>query len=586
MYSFSSLGYRVHAMTRLVCILCLFWLVLNSSPELLGQANPFGEVSRDRLLIKMTEPLPPEFLFDAESRGAADNPLPKELLVLDEQLEVGRVFRHPPRGWRDPDAAERLGLDRWLVVRFAQERNDINEVARKVGEMTGVEICEIAVLGCVGDRVPDDPSFSSQWALQNGRLNAPRAWDIQTDSTHVVAVIDTGADLDHTDLVDNLWQNPGEIAYNGIDDDLNGYVDDVVGWDFAEDDNIPEDEYGHGIHVSGTVGAQSNNNWMVSGVCWNVPIMVVRFLDENGTGYPPEAAASIVYAADNGASVLNNSWGYTASFQVLKDAIQYSAALDNVIVACAHNQGSTHKIYPAAYEEVMGIIATDQNDDKPSWSNYGPWCDMAAPGQDILSLWLFNGTTYGWGTSMATPHVAGAAALIREVNPTLDAAGTRWILNHTSVDLGDPGFDDLFGWGRLDLFAAVEKARSLIASSDMLSVSGGTVDFFLNAGPQYGGRSYLFVGTTSGNEPGTLLPGGLVTIPLNRDWFTDFILARLSSPVFAGFWGTLDAAGQAAAFLNAPPLNPGWVGTTTHFAYALASPWDYSSRAAMIEIVP
>jgi len=579
-------------MTRPFCLLCLIWAALLSRPALGDDATPFDDVSRDRLLVKVTDCLPPDFFVhtgeqpDAAKRPLVVEPLLETLLAIDEQLDCRRVFRSPPRGWRHPAAAERVGLDRWLVVRFSRERIDLDEIVGTIVNLAGVETCERLIRGRVGDTVPNDPSFSSQWALQAGRLNAPGAWDIATDSSHVVAVIDTGADLDHTDLVDNLWQNPGEIAYNGIDDDLNGFVDDVVGWDFAEDDNSPEDEYGHGIHVSGTVGARGNNNWMVSGVCWNVPIMVVRILDDNGSGYPPEAAAGIVYAADNGASVLNNSWGYTASFQVLEDAVRYSAALDNVIVACAHNQGSSHKIYPAAYDEVMGIIATDQSDQKPSWSNYGSWCDMAAPGQDILSLWLFNGTTYGWGTSMATPHVAGAAALIREVNPFLDADATRWILNQTAVDLGDPGFDDIFGWGRLDLFAAVEKARSLIASSKSLSVNGGTVDFSLDAGSPNGGRDYLLLGTTSGYEPGTLLPGGLTTIPLNRDWFTDFVLARLNSPAFAGFWGRLDASGRSAASLNAPKLNPLWAGTTIHFAYATVNPWDYSSHAAALVIVP
>jgi len=561
------------------------FLVTSNAP-LLAQAAPTDEVILDRVLIKLTQPLPSEFPASASSIDPGSDPALETLRALDPRLKVRRIFRQPPRGWRDPDAARRCGLDRWMIVRFSGKRTDLDRVVTSVVRMAGVETCERAVRGRVADTIPDDPDFGDQWALQKDKLNAPRAWDAQTVSSHTVAVIDTGVDLDHTDLVDNLWQNPAEIPANGLDDDQNGYIDDVIGWDFIEDDNGPDDEYGHGIHVSGTVGARTDNQRMVAGVCWKVPIMVVRIFDENGWGSPSQAAAGIVYAADNGASVLNNSWGTEISTQVLEDAVKYSAALDNVIVAAAHNQGFNLKVYPAAYDEVIGIIATDQNDHKPSWSNYGSWCDMAAPGQDILSLWLDNGTMYGWGTSMAAPHVAGAAALIREINPFLDAAGTRWILNHTSVDLGDPGFDDLFGWGRLDLAAAVEKARSLVASSATLSESGGSVDFELNAGSQNGGRSYLLAGSVSGTEPGTLLPGGLATIPLNRDWFTEFILSRLYTPIFSDFVGILDPSGLAAVSLNAPQLNPGWVGTTMHFAYAISNPWDFTSCPAAIEIVP
>jgi len=541
----------------------ILFLIFNST--LFSQTPLKDEVLPDRVLIKIKHSLPSSALKE-----------------LGHPVELRSVFKKPPRGWRHGQAAEELGLDRWLLVRFAQGRQDIEEQVASFRKLEWVEICELDVRGGVGGTYPNDPEFNTQYALQTGKLNAPEAWDVLTDSTHVVAVIDTGVELNHADLIDNLWKNPGEIPNNGQDDDQNGFIDDVVGWDFTENDNQPDDDYGHGIHVSGILGAKTNNNLQVAGVCWSVPIMVVRILDANGYAPQSQAAAGIVYAADNGASVLNNSWGYLTGTQVLLDAIKYSAALDNVIVACAHNQGSTHKIYPAAFDEVMGIIATDQNDNKPSWSNYGPWCDMAAPGQDILSLWKNNSTTLGWGTSMATPHVAGAAALIREVNPSLDAKSIRWILNHTSVDLGAAGFDIIFGWGRLDLAAAIKKAQSLTPSNIEIPAKGNTINFIMDAGLTNAYRSYLLFGSVTGINPGLALPqGGL--LPLNWDLFTNVAISMVNTPIFTNFSGVLDASGNSFAQFNTTGLiPPGFIGTKIYFAYALSSPWDYASNSVKI----
>lgn len=576
-------------MKRTMLLLCVFGFLAGAGAELTGQIPPSEEVLTDRVLVKTLQPLPPGLFVAGECVDPAGHSTLKALSGLDEDVQIRRAFRRPPRGWRDPGAAGRIGLDRWVVVHLERKRTDAAEVtklASRIAALPGVELCELDVYGHAADTTPNDPMFANQYALQNGKLNAPRAWDILTDSSHVIAVIDSGADLDHTDLVGNLWQNPEENPGNGLDDDNNGYIDDVVGWDLVENDNSPDDIYGHGIHVCGIAGASTNNSLKTAGVCWSVPIMVVRILDDAGGCPMSRAAAGIVYAADNGASVLNNSWGYVALYQILADAVLYAEELDTVIVAAAHNQGGTSEIYPAAMDEAMGIIATDIYDNKTSWSNYGSWCDMAAPGDNILSLWLYNGTTYGYGTSMSTPFVAGAAALVREVNPALDAESTRWILNRTSVDLGAPGFDPIFGWGRLDLAAAVEKALWLTASGDILPQGGGTIDFHLSAGAGNAGRNYVMVGGVSGIEPGTPLPGGLATIPLNRDWFTDFILDRLNMPAFTGFSGTLDASGESVASLNAPPLNANWVGKTVHFAFAIKGPWDTVSNAVAIDIIP
>ena len=533
-------------------------------------------VLTDRLLIKVDHMLP--CFENDELQSTGDHALDQEL-AGEGVVEFRRVFRHPPRGWNNPAAAERVGLGRWLLVRFAEERIDLERVSARIRSLEGVELCELEHLGTVAGTLPDDPDFYRQYSLQNGILNAPQAWDVQTDSNHVVAVVDTGADLDHQDLQDNLWQNPGEIPNNGVDDDMNGYVDDVVGWDFAYDDNTPEDGYGHGIHVSGIVGAKTDNARQVAGVCWNVPIMEVQILDNNGQGGPSRAAAGIVYAADNGASVLNNSYGYFVDAQVLEDAVIYAAALDVVVVAAAHNQGSDTEIYPAAYDEVMGIIATDRSDNRPGWSNYGSWCDMAAPGVDVLNLWLGNGTTNGSGTSMSSPHVAGAAALVRAVNPSLDAVDTRWILNYSAVDLGALGFDNFFGWGRLDLAAAVKRAQSLSISTNTAQ-PGDSVTLDLSE-PDEPGFLHILLASRSGRVPGISLSvfdaSDTRQVPLNEDGFLFlFILGHPGGAgVFVSFVDFFDGNGNNTAMFNIPP-GPFFSGEEVDFAYVTLDPADLS----------
>lgn len=315
------------------------------------------------------------------------------------------------------------------------------------------------------DVYPNDPSLSELWGMhnvgQNGGLpdadiDAVEAWDVRTDaSAIVVGIIDTGIDPLHEDLADNIWANPGEIdGETGVDDDGNGYVDDIWGWDFVNDDNDPFDDAGHGTHVAGTIGGIGNNGIGVAGVAWSVKLMALKFLDASGRGETDDAIEAVLYAASMGVPITNNSWGGGKKSLSLQNAIESSNSL---FVASAGNWNTSKVQYPAGYtsDNILSVAASDANDEKASFSNYGSrWVDLAAPGVDILSSLPGNAYDYKSGTSMAAPHVTGAAAMIMAEYPGLLPTEVKsYIMD--SVDLL-PAFEGItVSGGRLNVNTAV-----------------------------------------------------------------------------------------------------------------------------------
>jgi subtilisin family serine protease len=282
--------------------------------------------------------------------------------------------------------------------------------------------------------IPNDPRFSSMYGLNNtgqtggtndADIDAPEAWNINTGTRRtIVAVIDTGVDYNHQDLAANMWRNTGEIAGDGIDNDGNGYADDIYGYDFANNDADPMDDNGHGTHVSGTIGAVGNNGIGTTGVNWNTQIMALKFLAADGSGSTAGAISALNYAVRMGANLSNNSWGGGGSSSLLSQAISNARTAGHIFVAAAGNSGQNNDLtpnYPSNYDfdNVVAVAATDNKDVLASFSCYGATTvDIAAPGVGILST--LPGNTYGTlsGTSMATPHVSGAIALIWDQNPT------------------------------------------------------------------------------------------------------------------------------------------------------------------------
>ena len=258
------------------------------------------------------------------------------------------------------------------------------------------------------------------WDADAG-IKAPEAWDATTGSSSVVVgVIDTGVDYSHPELNDNMWTNAAEVqGQTGVDDDNNGYVDDIYGWDFVSNDADPMDDHYHGTHVSGTIGAEGNNGVGITGVSWDVKIMALKFLNSNGSGATSGAIKAIAYATANGADITNNSWGGGGYSSMLAAAIEDANANDSLFIAAAGNADNDNDAsasYPASYPNanIIAVASITSSGAKSSFSSYGETSvDIGAPGSSIYSTAPSSSYRTLSGTSMATPHVAGVAALVK-----------------------------------------------------------------------------------------------------------------------------------------------------------------------------
>ncbi|MBO9667209.1 MAG: S8 family serine peptidase [Bdellovibrio sp.] len=309
-----------------------------------------------------------------------------------------------------------------------------DSVVKTLSQNPMVEIVEPNYIYRI-NKTPNDPMFTRLWGMNNTKtpgvdINAQKAWDITTGSKDVVvAVIDTGIDYNHPDLKENLWTNEAELkGQAGVDDDGNGIVDDIYGASFvnaAKPTGNPLDDHGHGSHCSGTIGAKGDDGKGIVGVAWNVRIMGVKFLSADGSGSLEGALKGIDYATKMGAKILSNSWGGGGYSETLKQAIERSNEAGVLFVAAAGNESNdndANPTYPATYDvpNVLSIAAIDNRGQIASFSNYGrSKVHVAAPGVDIYSSVKGGGYDTWSGTSMATPHVSGMAALLASNEPNL-----------------------------------------------------------------------------------------------------------------------------------------------------------------------
>ncbi|MBE0448229.1 MAG: S-layer homology domain-containing protein [Actinobacteria bacterium] len=288
---------------------------------------------------------------------------------------------------------------------------------------------------------PNDIYYTRQWALP--KISAPEAWDITTGGETTVAVVDTGVDYNHLDLA-------GKV---------------IKGDDFINGDSDPIDDNGHGTHVAGIIAATANNSRGITGVSWGARLLAVKVLNSRGSGTDLTVSNGIIYAADRGAKIINLSLGGYNYSSTMASAVLYAQSKGCVIIAAAGNDNKGSLDYPAGYQNVIGVSATDLSDNKASYSNYGWYVDVAAPGGDgdlnvnheygILSCYPGGSYTYAIGTSMATPHVSGLAALILSRFPNRNRDQLVRTLQETADDLGAAGKDDYFGYGRINAKKAV-----------------------------------------------------------------------------------------------------------------------------------
>ncbi len=320
------------------------------------------------------------------------------------------------------------------VLRVVRSKPSIPEIIDILLKSGTVVYAEPDFLQSIDAVFPNDPSFSELWGLHNtgqaggtpdADVDAPEAWERGTEGTAVIGVIDTGIDYTHADLATNMWVNPGETEGNGIDDDGNGYVDDIYGIDCANDDSDPFDDHYHGTHVAGTIGAVGDNGVGVVGLNWDTQLMALKFLDSGGSGWTSDAIECLDYTIqlknDYGVNILltSNSWGGGGFSQSLKDTIQASGEADMLFVAAAGNaygnDNDQFPHYPSSYDlpNIIAVAAMDRNDELASFSSIGlTSVDLGAPGEDIFSTFPANDYGSISGTSMATPHVSGAASLL------------------------------------------------------------------------------------------------------------------------------------------------------------------------------
>lgn len=342
--------------------------------------------------------------------------------------------------------------------------------------------------------VPNDPRFAQQWPLSNtgqmypssnqytsppGRagcdIKALEAWaQLSQDQRPIIAVVDTGVDLNHRDLAANLWINEAEKnGRPGVDDDANGYIDDLHGYKFDSfldpgETTAPMDDFGHGTHAAGIIAAVSNNALDIAGVCPQGLIMALKFMDHRGNGGISHACEAIRYATDQGADIISCSFGANDWSETLAQTIAYAISQGVIVVAAAGNENVDALLYPASLPQVISVSATDSRDQRASFTNYGGRCDVSAPGVDILSL-RAAGTSMGApqdeyltvasGSSMACPHVAGVAALVLQQRPGITVDEMRALLMLTS----DPVTDSRYlGQGRVNAARALREAGSAL----------------------------------------------------------------------------------------------------------------------------
>ena len=459
---------------RLALAVCLAALHPSLALSALSRPTPRPDTpAREHLFLK----LKPGNRFVA-TQGSLRSLAPglDQTLARHQAREARPLFpvAHANRALR-----EKFGLDRFYVIDL-DHGADVRAAVAELEKRDDVDAVEEPAEAHAVSVTPNDKGFPDQWSLRNIGTNVPNgkpgadihatdAWEVTTgDSTIVVAVLDTGIRLTHPDLAPRLWTNPGEIPDNGMDDDGNGYIDDVHGWNFFYKTNDNGDRHGHGTAVSSILGAATDDSIGIAGVDWKCKLMPVAVLSDRGSGNFDDIALGVYYAVNNGARVISMSLAGDEISETLRATLQYAAAGGTFIAAAMGNDGGPVPLYPAAFPEAFAVGATDGFDGRAGFSSFGPHIDALAPGVSITVLSAFDDTTTfrASGTSASTPMVAGLASLLlASHHGQLRPDQIRDIIGVTADDeIGDPfedtpGWDPFYGYGRINCDRALRLTR-------------------------------------------------------------------------------------------------------------------------------
>ncbi len=385
------------------------------------------------LLSLLPEPLP------VRAKGNPGDYVPGRLIV---KFRSHKEMLTAVQTWMEADSAVIGEIPQLDTVVVRTDEANFERVLRRFQARADVEYVEPDYIG-YPTWAPNDPSYTGgqQWAL--GKIQMPLAWDLARGQGAVIAVLDTGVDVNHPELQGRL----------------------LPGFSFTDDTTNVADNCGHGTHVTGIVAANTDNGIGIAGVAPEAQILPVKVMERYQVGVScygsySDFAAGLIYATDHGARVVNMSFGGMTNSTTLASAIAYAANRGVLLVGAAGNNNSSTLFYPAAYTQVIAVAGTDGADARYANSNYGDWVDIAAPAVGVYSLYSNSSYTYMSGTSMAAPHVAAVAGLLLSQNPAYTAADLRALLQNNADDLGAPGFDPYFGWGRLNAYRSLTNSSS------------------------------------------------------------------------------------------------------------------------------
>ena len=453
-----------------------------------------------------------------------------------------------------------------MSIQF-KKQGDKKRLAARAAELGAkdiVEYVEANTILRIDATLPNDTDFGKLYGLHNvgqtggtedADIDAPEAWDITTGSPQVlVGIIDTGVDYRHPDIKANYWTNPGETGVdadghdkqnNGIDDDGNGFIDDFRGWDFANNDNDPLDDHDHGTHCAGTIGGRGDDGIGVAGVNWQVSLVGLKFLTASGSGTLEDAVEAIEYATKLGVAMTSNSWGGGGYSPTMDAAIAGANAAGILFIAAAGNDGNDNDLaphYPSSYEHdnVIAVAATDHQDRLAGFSCYGAESvDVAAPGVAIYSTRTAGAYTLMSGTSMATPHVAGVAALVKAAYPAAGIAELRARLVNT-VDHVPSLAGKVASGGRINAFNALEND----------TLSPGIV---MEVAVTRAGLSEIDLSWTAAGDDGVEGHASRYEVRWSRQEILSDADWQAATPAVTSI--TIDAEGRVAATMRVLPFN-------------------------------